>query len=501
MRAAGSPREAPPDPADRRDALWLGVDLGTQGVRAVLVDDHGAVVGSGEAALLRDHRDGPRHEQDPEEWWSATCRATGAALAARDPGDGRPVGAVSVDGTSGTLLLQTADALPVGPAQMYDDARAASRTAAIHALGADHVQPTWALPRLVGLAREGRLAPGLLVAHQGDHVSGRLAGAAVPTDTSQALKTGYDPRSLSWPHTLVDRLGIDPAVLPPVVAPGATVGHVTAAASRASGIPEGTPVRAGMTDGCAAQVATAALAPGLWCSSLGTTLVLKGASPHPLRDPSGVVYNHRNPDGGWLPGGASSTGTGRLDTDLGGHDLDLLTAQALRLGVPGGATYPLAGTGERFPFAAPGARGFDIGPGSGPADPAARLNRIAHGLAYVERLSLDALAALGADTAGPVTAVGGAVRNHWLTALRADVLGRTVLVPAHTGSAFGSAVIARAPAGRLAETARAMVRVAHRYEPDPSRADELAHGYRRLVEALRDRGWLGGPRTPEGATA
>jgi sugar (pentulose or hexulose) kinase len=310
----------------------------------------------------------------------------------------------------------------------------------------------------------------------------------VPTDWSHALKTGYDLLGDAWPVAVLDRLGVDPAVLPPVVAPGERVAVVSDAASEETGIPAGTPIVAGMTDGCAAQVATAALAPGQWCSALGTTLVLKGSTPELLHDPSGAVYCHRNPDGGWLPGGASSTGAGVLASELPGADLDELTERARERGVPAGATYPLAGRGERFPFVADDATGFDVG---GPVhDPATRLQRVAHGVAYVERLAFDVLAGLGADVSGPVVATGGASRNDWWTQLRADVLQRPVAVPEHSGSAIGSAVLAAAPPGRLAATAAEMVRMRRRFEPDPARADELTDGYGRLVEALRERGWM-----------
>jgi sugar (pentulose or hexulose) kinase len=467
----------------------LGVDLGTQGVRAELVDSSGAVLGSGSAPLTSGGRteDG-RHEQDPEQWWAATCAATRAALAGHA---GVALGGVAIDSTSGTLTVQDRDGHPLGPGLMYDDRRAGEETEWVRDAGAAlwdelgyRMQPTWALPKVVWLS--GRLPTGALLAHQGDHIGARLAGRAVATDTSHVLKTGYDLLRLAWPLEVLERLGVDPALLPDVVTPGAAVAHVEVPGARASGIPAGTPILAGMTDGCAAQVATGALRPGDWSSALGTTLVLKGCTTEPLRDPSGAVYCHRHPDGGWLPGGASSTGAGALRGELPGADLAALTPAAAALGVPGGATYPLVGVGERFPFAAPDARGFDLGAGAG-VDPAARLQRVAHGVAYLERLAFDTLAALGADTTGPLVATGGATANDWWTQLRADVLGRPVTVPERAGSAFGSAVLAAAPAGRLADTARSMVRTRRAFEPNPRR--ELDEGYHRLVDALRERGW------------
>ncbi|HYH31696.1 MAG TPA: FGGY family carbohydrate kinase [Pseudonocardia sp.] len=482
-----------PGSASVESPLWLGVDLGTQGVRAVLVDGAGEVLGSGSAPLRHDVRDGDRHEQDPAEWWAATCSATRQALAERG---GRAVGGVSVDSTSGTLVVQDAQGRAAGPALMYDDRRAAAEAVLAQDTGAElwaslgyRMQASWALPKVVWLAARRAVPDGHRLAHQADHVGARLAGHPVPTDWSHALKTGYDLLGDAWPTAVLDRLGVDPAVLPPVVAPGERVAVVSYAAAEESGIPAGTPIVAGMTDGCAAQVATAALAPGRWCSALGTTLVLKGSTPELLHDPTGAVYCHRNPDGGWLPGGASSTGAGVLADELPGTDLDALTSCARERGVPAGATYPLAGRGERFPFVADDATGFDEGRPAG-ADPVTRLQRVAHGVAYVERLAFDVLAGLGADVSGPVVATGGASRNDWWTQLRADVLQRPVAVPEHAGSAIGSAVLAAAPPGQLARTAQAMVRMRRRFEPDPARADELTEGYERLVAALHERGWL-----------
>jgi D-ribulokinase len=472
---------------------WLGIDLGTQSVRAALVDPEGGVVGAGSCALTRDRRSDDRHEQDPDEWWSATCAATRAAL---DRAGGRPVGGVSIDSTSGTLVVQSPDGTPVGPGLMYDDARAADEAARCRRVGADlwarlgyRMQDSWALPKLVWLTDRGDLPADARVAHQADHVAARLAGHPVATDVSHVLKTGYDLLGLRWPAEVLGELGVRPDVLPDVVATGTPVGAVSAAGAEASGIPEGTPLRAGMTDGCAGQVSAAALTPGDWCSSLGTTLVLKGSTRELLRDPDGAVYCHRNPDGGWLPGGASSTGAGVVAREFAGADLDTLTEQASRLPPPSGVAYPLHGTGERFPFAAPDARAFGLEP-AGYSSEAERFAAVLHGIAYVERLAFDVLAGLGADTTGQLSFAGGAVRNRWWNQLRADLLQRPVLVPEQVEAAVGSAVVAAAPVGRLAETAARMVRVRERLEPDPARGERLREGYDRLVAALVERGWL-----------
>lgn len=469
-------------------AHWLGIDLGTQGVRAVLLDDAGTVLGRGGAPLRPGVRDGARHEQDPADWWTAVGAATRAAVA------GRPVDAVAVDGTSGTVLVQDRAGRPRSPGLMYDDARAPDDAAAARDAGAGlwaelghRPQPSWGLPKALWLARTGAVGPGDRIVHQADHVAARLVGRPVPTDTGNALKTGYDLLRRCWPAAVLDALGLPAGLLPDVVLPGTPTGEVCRAAADDTGIPAGTPVRAGTTDGCAAQVAARALRPGSWSSALGTTLVVKGCTSRLLHDPGGAVYSHLNPDGGWLPGGASSTGAGIVARDFAGADLDRLTERAAAYEPAPGVRYPLAGTGERFPFVAPAATGFAIG---GAADEGARFAAVLQGIALVERLAYDTLRGLGADTSGPVTFSGGAARNPYWTQLRADLLGRQVLLPAEVEAAVGSAVLAAAPPGELAATAERMVRIARVVDPDPVRGARFDDAYDRLRAELTHRGWL-----------
>lgn len=321
---------------DENETVWLGIDLGTQSVRALAVTAGGTVRGRG-SAPLGGRREGGRHEQDPGEWWEAVRTASRSALLTLT---GVRIGGLAVCGTSGTVLLTDAEGRPTSPALMYDDARAAGEAARLREAGLA-VQDTWALPKalwLVGAHGKGR------VTHQPDIVTARLVGRPVPTDSSHALKTGYDLERDAWPDVALD--------LPDVVLPGTRLGEVCPAAAEATGIPAGTPVVAGMTDGCAAQIAAGALRHGSWNSVLGTTLVLKGAAPDPVRDPTGVVYNHRAPGGTWLPGGASSVGAGALPADV---DPVAMDERAAAFEPSGAVAYPLVSRGERFPFLAPDA--------------------------------------------------------------------------------------------------------------------------------------------------
>jgi sugar (pentulose or hexulose) kinase len=474
--------------------VWLGIDIGTQGVRALAVTDDGRVVGEGSHPLAS-ARDGDRHEQDPDAWWRAAAAATRGALGAVP---GAPVQGVAVDATSGTVLLLDRDGRPLGPALMYDDARAAGVLGRVDAAGAHvwaklgyrRMQPSWALPKLLLLLEEHRRPPGARLAHQTDLVNRRLVGHDVPTDLSSALKTGADLLEEDWPLDVMDALGVPEAVLPPLVRPGSPLGAVCAEAAAATGIPVGTPVRAGTTDGCAAQLGSGALAVGSWNSVLGTTLVLKGVTEELVQDPSGAVYSHRSPDGRWLPGGASSTGAGAVAREFPDRDLDDLARRAADREPAAALAYPLVSHGERFPFVAPDARAFVEG---GDGDEADRYAAVLQGVAFVERLCFDHLAGLGAPVDGDVVLTGGATRSAYWTQLRADVLARPVTLVESSQPALGAALLAASGSQPLQELARRMVRVEQVVEPRHDGDGRWEEPYLRLVAELEDRGWLPAP--------
>ncbi|MFF3324474.1 FGGY-family carbohydrate kinase [Streptomyces sp. NPDC002889] len=452
--------------------MWMGIDLGTQGARAVLATDSGDILGSGSAPLAG-RRDGAVHEQRPADWWNAVCAATRQALR------GRPAPrALAVCSTSGTVLLADGAGRPLTPGVMYDDGRAAARGPG----------------RALWLLREygaGHGIRGVRVMHQADLIVARLAGRPLPTDSSHALKTGYDPQLGAFTRPGPSESALPDGLLPEVVRPGTALGGVCPAAAELTGIPEGTLIVAGMTDGCAAQIASGSLTVGSWNSVLGTTLVLKGVAAAPLHDPAGVVYNHLSPDGNWLPGGASGVGGGALraafpDADPAHYD------RLARAHDPSGAVaYPLLSRGERFPFLAPDATGFLLGT---PASDADHWAALLQGTGLAERLCLDYLDHLGAPLHGPLTFTGGAVRSdHW-TQLRADIIGRPVHIPRSGEPALGMAVLAAygaGSAGTLSAAAERMVRLRHVVRPH--RTDRFTGPYLTMVDELERRGWLPGP--------
>ncbi|MFD7289685.1 FGGY-family carbohydrate kinase [Streptomyces sp. NPDC059863] len=482
----------------------MGVDLGTQSVRALAVTDDGRVLGRGSAPLTG-HREGDRHEQLPADWWQGAVDAirrtlsalSASASAAPARGHARVRG-MAVCGTSGTVLLTDARGVPLTPALMYDDGRAGAEARHAQETGAEvwdalglRIQPSWALAKLLWLIgagaknAEGGL-DGARVCHQPDFITGRLVGRPVPTDSSHALKTGYDLHTRSWPTAVHDRLGLSGLDFPAVVAPGTPLGTVCAEAAADTGLAEGTPVIAGMTDGCAAQLGSGAWEVGRWNTVLGTTLVLKGVTATPLRDPAGVLYNHRSPDGHWLPGGASSVGAGALTHAFPGADLARLDRLAADREPAGVVTYPLVSRGERFPFLAADAEPFTLGR---PADEADRYAALLQGVALAERLCLAYVRFLGAPIEGPVTFTGGATRSGYWNQLRADILGRPAALPEQADSALGMAVLA-AHAVTGDDAARRMVRIRTILEPRPGTGRRFDGPFVTLVDALERRGWL-----------
>jgi len=454
--------------------LVLGVDLATAAVRVLAVDaGTGEVVGSASEPLPPPTVPGPgQQEQRPVHAPVArdVVRAVTAGLGPR----AAHVGALAVSATSGSVVPTDARGRPIGPALLYADQR-----------GADLAPAAGAASTVGRLAWLAAAFPTARYLHVPDVVVADLSGRLV-TDTSHALKAGVDPVAARWPDRLLTAAGIPVAALPELVHPGDVVGEVRREVAADLGLPPGVEVVAGMTDGCTAQLAAGAVSPGRTTGVLGTTLVLKGVAVQEVTGLEGAVYSHLAPDGSWWPGGASNTGAGVL---AGTPDLAAADAAAARLGPSPWTAYPLPGKGERFPFARPDATAFLLGPGT-PSAP--ELHRaLLDGVALVERLGLQRLAALGVGSTDH-RVVGGGTRSAVWTTIRASALGRPVSLPAEPSSAFGAAVLAAAvlTGDPVPATADRMVRSAAVVDPDPAQVGPLDEAYCRLTSELRHRGWL-----------
>jgi sugar (pentulose or hexulose) kinase len=415
--------------------LALGIDVGTSGVRVAAIDQAGLVVGSAASAMPAPLRDGFRITQDPAVWGRALDEAMARLAAAVDLAR---IGALAVDGTSGTLVAIDESGRPVAAGSLYNDraddatvatvGRVASVRAAVH--GA-----TSPLARAARLQREAGVAR---IIHQADWIAGQFSGRFDISDESNTLKTGYDPIARAWPDWIA-AAGVEPDRLPAVVPAGTAVGEVTAEAVRRFGVPAGAVVVAGATDGCAAFLATGASKPGEAVTSLGSTLVLKLASEQPLFAPEYGLYSHRIGDM-WLAGGASNTGGAVL--------AQFFTPEAIRdisrRIDPGVATgldyYPLVAPGERFPINDP-ALAPRMTPR--PADDAVFLQALLEGIANIETLGYRRLAELGGPKLTSVATVGGGAANEAWGRIRATALGVRLRMPESDEAAVGVARLAQ----------------------------------------------------------
>lgn len=472
--------------------LTAGIDVGTQSVRVVLLEEDGQVVASGTAPLDSNRSDGVRHEQDPEAWWEAVGIASRKCTETLS--NGREMESIAICSTSGTILLADVNGKPLTPALMYNDSRAQEEARSAQEKGEKvwsslgyRMRPSFALPKLLWLLHNDPIDGAAHLMHSADFVATRLAGRPVDTDWSHALKTGYDLANERWPEEVMESLGVPIEILPHVVRPGTELGEISEAAADHTGFPAGTPIRAGMTDSSAAQVAAGALQEGRWNSVLGTTLALKGVTRELLRDPNGVVYSHRHPDGGWLPGGASNTGAGVLSTAFPDRDLAELDEKARQHGPSTTTIYPLTTKGERFPFANPDARGFELGD---PVDDVDRYRAVLEGVAFVERLCFSYLQSLGAQVSEPVTLTGGGAKSRFWSQLRADILEMPVTIPRSAEPSVGMAILARAGENSVAKTASRMSHTLEQFEPDAERIERLAPNFERLTKSFVERDYI-----------
>lgn len=415
--------------------LSVGVDVGTTGARAAACDADGRLVAIAGAPLPPPALAGGRTEQDPELWWAATERALRALLARIEPG---AVGAVAVDGTSGTVLAVDGAGRPLAPGRMYNDNAAVAASARIAAVAPQDSAahgPTSGLAKALELAAETRPRR---ILHQADWIAGRLTGRYGTSDENNALKTGYDPVARRWPDWIA-ALGLDPALLPEVLEPGTPVAPLAPAVAAALGLRPDAVVAAGTTDGCASFLATGASEPGDAVSALGSTLTLKVLSPRPVFGPAFGVYSHRIGHL-WIPGGASNTGGAVIAAHFSPERLAELEPRLEPERPTGRDYYPLLRPGERFPLADPG-----LPPRlhPRPADDAEFLQAILEGIAGIEMEGYARLASLGAPYPRRVLTVGGGAKNEAWTLIRRRLLGVPVSRAETDEAAFGTARLAR----------------------------------------------------------
>lgn len=414
-------------PSGPAPAAALGIDIGTSGVRAVVLDDAGLEIATASRSFTA-----ATDTARPDAWWAGVTDCLSdlsrrVALAS--------IRGIAVDGTSGTVLGLDGAGRPVGDALMYNAPAADEAVVAAIVAAAPAGSP--AIGRTSPLAKAAELArrPGVVrVLHQADWIAWKLRGDGEPiSDENNALKTGYDLEARAWP-AWIGAAGIDPALLPVVVPAGQPLGSV-GAQGQGLGLPASAVVHAGTTDGCASFLATGASEPGEGVTALGSTLVLKLVSNRPVAEPRFGVYSHRV-GSLWLAGGASNSGGAVLRMLFGDARLGELSA-ALQPDRPTGLDYyPLTGPGERFPVSDP-ALAPRLDPR--PADDAVFFQGVLEGIAAIESRGYALLAERGAPRLARLRSVGGGAANAGWTQIRQRLLGVPFVPALSTEAAAGAA--------------------------------------------------------------
>ncbi len=417
---------------------FLGVDFGTSGARAAVIDRRG------ELYFQAGERFGPEAADN----WPQTWRSHLFALLQQIPLEYRQqMGAIAINGTSSTVLLCDAAGQPLTAPLLYNDARGVSQLAVLQQVLAQEQQAgaacqetvlsaTSSLVKLLWWKQQPVFQQARYLLHQADWLAFLLHGQLGISDYHNSLKLGYDVRQLNYPNWMAD-LGVFP-LLPTVVAPGTPIGPVLPSLAVELQLPPDCQVCAGTTDSIAAFLASGATEPGEAVTSLGSTLVLKLLSRAPVDNSQYGIYSHRLGNL-WLVGGASNTGGAVLQQFFSTTELVDLSAQIPVDRESPLDYYPLLQPGERFPVNDP-----DLQPRlePRPTDSVQFLHGLLESMARIEARGYQLLQELGATPLQRVYTAGGGADNDAWTRIRGRHLGVPVQRSHQTEAAYGSAWLA-----------------------------------------------------------
>jgi len=410
-------------------AAALGIDIGTSGARAAVVDAQGDQIAFASAPFQS-----PDELRSPAAWWSRVREAVDAVARKIDLGTVR---GVAVDGTSGTVLAVDAANAPTGAVLMYNepcpDRAIVDRIANVAPAGSIAVGENSGLARAIHLSRASGVDG---VMHQADWILMNLGCPGRASDENNALKTGFDLVTGSWPGWL-EVAGMDVSKLPTVYRTGERISSI-GGYLLAAGLPKTAWFHAGTTDGCASFLATGASQVGDAVTALGSTIVLKLASDIPINAPEYGVYSHRVGDF-WLVGGASNSGGNVVRALIGDERLEELTLKIdpdRRLELD---FYPLLRPGERFPINDPH---YLPRLEPRPTDDGVFFQAILEGMTEIERLGYQRLRELGSPVLASLRTVGGGARNPVWSKMRAKAIGLPSLPAKSLEAAAGTASLA-----------------------------------------------------------
>lgn len=472
--------------------MYLGLDLGTSGLKAVLIDEAQHVIAEASAPLAVSRPAEGWAEQSPADWIGAAESVLGQLAA-------RGLGAVKGIGLSGQMhgavLLSASDDV-LRPCILWNDTRAHREAAELdadprfRAISGNIVFPGFTAPKLVWVARHepalfARVARVLLPK---DYLRLWLTGEAV-ADMSDAAGTSWlDTGARDWSDDLLAATGMTRAQMPRLVEGAAVSGHLRPELADRFGLPRGVPVAGGGGDNAASGVGVGVVHAGQAFVSLGTSGVLFAANDGYRPDAASAVHTfcHALP-GRWHQMGVILAATDALNwfARLARADAAALTGALGPLLPPGKTRFlPYLG-GERTPLNDAAIRGAFIGLDHATDRPAAT-RAVLEGVAFALRDCRDALATTGTRIDSLLAVGGGARSDYWLGAI-ATALGTPVVVPVagDFGAAFGAArlgLMAATGAGVEVVTPPATARM---IEPDRalSAAFDAGHARHRAAQA------------------
>lgn len=496
--------------------LLMGIDAGTTGTKAVLVREDGTLVAQAGREYPTYFPEPGAAEQDADDWWRALCALTPELLRAADalPQD---VGAISVSSQAPSVVPVDRALHPTGPALIWMDRRAEPECEWLrHEVGEEaftrrnggRIDPYFLAPKLMWYLRHRAAQspnPPATILSTAGYLVARLTGRAVMDVSLGPLTMLFDCAQQRWSDELVSACGIDPRLLPPLLPCQEIAGSVTAEASRASGLAEGTPVLAGMVDGTAAAIESNVVEPGAAVEMTGQSTVVMVCASTPFLHRDLFLLGHAVPNR-WLVVGAMVATGGSLrwfrdqlasleaqQARAQGDDVfDLLTREAADSPVGANRVIFLPYMyGERSPLWDSTARGvfFGLSLATKRGD---LVRAILEATAFGLRHNLE-IAEEGGFPARTLVCVGGGARSPLWNQIKADVLQRPILVPkAATGAPMGNAILASVAAGchpSLLEAVHTMVHPGAEVLPNPANADRydaLYRVYRNLYPALRE---------------
>jgi xylulokinase len=501
---------------DRRTQIYfLGIDVGTGGTRALLMDVSGAVVASGaeEHQLFASPHPGWA-EQDPRDWWRACGIAVKKALR-KSSVRAEEIGCVGFSGQMhGAVLLDSAGEV-VRPALIWCDQRTEKQSRDLsEKFGTDRLIQLTCNPPLTNFTltkllwvRENEPQLWARVRHimlPKDYVRFRLTGdrAIDLADASGTLL--LDVAKRAWSAEVLSGTGIEKSFLPALYESPDVCGKLNAEGAAATGLKIGTPVVAGAGDQAAGAVGMGIVRAGVVSATIGTSGVVFAATDRPALDPRGRLHTfcHAIPGRWHVMGVTQAAGLslrwfrdtfGVSDSTSEKDDRDpyeFLSEEAasVRPGADGLLWAPYL-MGERTPHLDPNARGALAG-----ITPSHRRAHIVRAILEGVAFSLKDSFSIFEEMQVPVTQIrlgGGGARSRLWRQIQADVYAREVeLVAAEEGAAFGAAILAAVGARHFAsvdEACDAVIKVASRVAPDPASSTLLQKNYakfRRLYPAL-----------------